>query len=309
MPVNKYQEFIPHTVLQDHVKRFWIMEKEYTAEDSIEEVIPDACIELILNFGSTYVQLADSTPRPLPNVCLIGLLSKPLILQASGVVKIVSVRFFAWGALPFLKNEVRRDSTMNVELDDEWQLIVSKIATKVQQGNYQRGVEEIEDFLIGKRLNTLFKPQQLRASAKLLYRTKGKFRVAELADYLNLSMRQVQRQFDEATGVSPKTLARTIRFEAIQKHLMLEPDTKLTDLAYEFGYTDQAHFINDFKAFMNKTPGEFAEEMQKFQEMFHDNNNVVFLQSPPSMPDYTVDNQKMTEVDDYEEKPDILPDS
>ena len=37
MPVIKYQEFIPHTVLRDYVKRFWVLEKEYTAEDSVEE--------------------------------------------------------------------------------------------------------------------------------------------------------------------------------------------------------------------------------------------------------------------------------
>ena len=105
-------------------------------------------------------------------------------------------------------------------------------------------------------------------------------------------MRQLQRQFDGATGVSPKTLARTIRFEAIRNRLIFEPDANLTDLAYEFGYTDQAHFIKDFKAFTNKTPGEFALEMQKFQEMLHNHNNVVFLQSPPSMLDYPLDYAK-----------------
>ena len=36
MPVRKYQEFMPHTDLQDSVKRFWILEKEYTVEDSVE---------------------------------------------------------------------------------------------------------------------------------------------------------------------------------------------------------------------------------------------------------------------------------
>ncbi len=291
MPVNKYQEFIPHTVLQDYVKRFWILEKEYTAEERVEKVIPDACIELILNFGSAYVQTGGSTPRELPTVCLMGLLSKPLILQANGVVKIVAVRFFAWGAFPFLKNEAQRDSTMKVGLDDAWRPVVPKVAAKVRAGEYQKAVEEVEDFLIGKRLNALFEPQQVRTAAKLLYRTKGQFRVADLADYCNLSVRQLQRQFDDTTGVSPKTLARTIRFEAIRNRLMLEPDANLTDLAYEFGYTDQAHFINDFKAFTDKTPGEYAAEMRKLQEVFRAHEHVVFLQSPPPMPDYTGDNQ------------------
>ena len=287
MAVKKYQEFIPHTVLQDYVKRFWILEKEYTAEDSVEEVTPDACIELILNFGSPYVQVDGTKQRGLSKVCLIGLQSKPLIFQAKGVVRIVAVRFFAWGALPFLKHDVRAGSTMEVELDTALSNLVSKMAAKVHADHYQQAVEELEDFLIGQRLNTLFEPRQVRAAAQLLYRTKGQFRVAELADRCNLSARQLERQFDEATGVSPKTLARTIRFEAIRSRLMFEPDTNLTDLAYEFGYADQAHFIHDFKAFANKTPSEFAAEMQELHEMFHDHEHVVFLQSPPTALDYT----------------------
>jgi AraC-like DNA-binding protein len=285
-PVIKYQEFIPHTVLQDNVKRFWILEKEYTAEDSVEEVTPDACIELILNFGSPYVRVGDRTRRELPKVCLIGLLTKPLVLRAQGVVRIVAVRFFAWGALPFLKHEMQPGSAVKVELDATWSNLVSKLAAKVCAGDYRRAVEEVEDFLIGKRLNTLFAPRRVQAAAKLLYRTKGQHRIAEVADYCHLPVRELERQFDKVTGVSPKTLARTIRFEAIRSRLMFEPDANLTDLACEFGYTDQAHFIHDFKAFTNKTPSEFAAEMQKLQKIFHDNKNVVFLQSPPTALDY-----------------------
>src|SRR5262252_6244809 len=104
MPVKKYQEFIPHATLQDSVKRFWILEKEYTAEDEIEEVIPDPCVELIFNFGTAYSEIGRSPARELPNICLVGVLSKPLRLHARGLVKIVAVRFFAWGALSFLKS-------------------------------------------------------------------------------------------------------------------------------------------------------------------------------------------------------------
>src|SRR5262245_39531968 len=185
MPVIRYQEFIPHPVLQDDVKRFWILEKEYTAEDSIEQVVPDACIELILNFGAHYVQDRGPARRELSNVCLIGLLSKPLNLLARGVVKIVAVRFFAWGALPFLKNAVQEGSPTEPELDEAWRKVVSVLAEKVNRGAYQAAVEEIEDFLIGQRLSKLFDPQRVRAAAKLLYHQKGHFRVAELADYCN----------------------------------------------------------------------------------------------------------------------------
>jgi AraC-like DNA-binding protein len=253
-------------------------------------VTPDACVELILNFGSPYVQVEGTRRRELPKVCLVGLLSKPLPLQASGVVKLVAVRFFAWGALPFLKQAINPDSTPGVELDTAFSNLVTKIARQVHANKYSKAVEEVEDFLIGKRLNTLFEPRQVRAAAQLLYHTKGRFRVAELADRCHTSARQLERKFDEATGVSPKTLARAIRFEAIRSRLMFQPVANLTDLAYEFGYTDQAHFIHDFKAFTDKTPSAFAAEMLKLQEIFHDNQNVVFLQSPPTALDYSEEN-------------------
>ena len=286
MPVKKYQEFIPHSTLQDSVKRFWILEKEYTAQDRIEEVTPDACVELILNFGNPYAVISGSAKRELPNICLVGLLTKPLRLKAKGLVKIVAVRFFAWGAFAFLKNAAGRTDVTQVDLDPTWQQTVQRAGVLVQGDNYQKAVEEIEDFLIGLRLNILFDPKQVRTAAKLLYHTRGQFRVAELADYCHLSVRQLERQFDQTTGVSPKALARAIRFEAIRERLMFDPNANLTDLAYEFGYADQAHFIKDFKALTDKTPGEFAIEMRQFKDVFQENENVVFLQSPPTMPDY-----------------------
>jgi transcriptional regulator GlxA family with amidase domain len=112
----------------------------------------------------------------------------------------------------------------------------------------------------------------------MLHHQKGQFRVAELAEYCNLSARQLQRRFQDVVGVSPKILARTIRFDEIRRRLMFNPDANLTDLAYEFGFTDQAHFIRDFKEFAGKTPGEFASEMRSLQTVFRDHDNVVFLQ-------------------------------
>src|SRR5262245_6865076 len=42
-------------------------------------------------------------------------------------------------------------------------------------------------------------------------------------------------------------------FNAIRNRLIIDLDANLTDLDYEFGYNDQAHFINDFKAFADFT--------------------------------------------------------
>lgn len=50
----------------------------------------------------------------------------------------------------------------------------------------------------------------------------------------------------------------------IALRLFTNPAMNLLDLAYEFGYADQAHFIHDFKAFAQLTPGDFAEAMRSY---------------------------------------------
>src|SRR5262249_47874305 len=143
MPVKKYQEFIPHVTLQDSVKRFWVLEKEYTSDEQIEEVTPDPCVELIFNFGSAYSEIGGSPARELPSICLVGVLSKPLRLQASGLVKIIAVRFFAWGAFSFLKSVPSKDRATAADLDPLWLQVVASLAANVHDGKYEKAVEEI----------------------------------------------------------------------------------------------------------------------------------------------------------------------
>jgi AraC-like DNA-binding protein len=282
----KYQEYSPHASLQDYLKCFWILERDHTPEDPYEEVIPDACIELIFNFGAPYVLQAEGLrEREMSAAFLVGLQNKPLLFRSSGTVKIVAARFYAWGALPFLASKTQTPSNLPMTLSREWHALAHRLAAKVQANDYEGAVAGLEDFLIGKLLTATVELKQIQIAAQMLYYQKGQFRVAELADYCHLSTRQLQRQFHDLAGVAPKTLARSIRFEAIRNRLMFDPDTRLTDLAYEFGYTDQAHFIRDFKQFADRTPGEFAAEMRALQSIFRDHEHVVFLQFSSPRPE------------------------
>src|SRR5215212_2869546 len=62
----RYHEYAPHAVLHDCIKCLWILEKEYTPDDGEESVVPDACIELILNVGAPYRHVGSGGERELP---------------------------------------------------------------------------------------------------------------------------------------------------------------------------------------------------------------------------------------------------
>jgi AraC-like DNA-binding protein len=279
----RYKEYPPHASLQDHVKCFLIMEREYTPEHPAEDVTPDAFIELILNFGAPYVlETAGAPDREMPRAILVGLQKKPLRFRCDGTVRLVATRFHAWGALPFLADQARGLTNLTTTRSREWDDLATRVETAVRADDYDAAVATVEDHLIEKLLTATVDLKQIRAAAQMLHMQHGQFRVAELAERCNLSSRQLQRRFQDTVGVSPKGLARAIRFEEIRKRLMFDPDQSLTALAHEYGYADQAHFIRDFREFADRTPGEFAREMRAIQDIFRDHDNVVFLQVPPA---------------------------
>lgn len=269
-----YREFLPHSALQDSVKRFWTLERDYTPANPTDEIVPDACVELIFNFGSAYVLDMGGLRRQLPPVYVVGLQDRPMILRSSGVVRLVAARFYAWGLLPYLDIDAAPGSTSAVVLDADWHALADRLRVEVLADRYDRAVEQLEEFLLARRMTMLYEPRQVPSAATLLYRMRGQLRLAELAATWGL-MRFPLR-----------TLSPDSRFEKIRERLMADPDASLSDLAREFGFTDQAHLVNDFKTFSGKTPGDFAVSMRAFRSALRDHQHVVFLQSPP-MPDYT----------------------
>src|SRR5262249_54367623 len=200
----------------------------------------------------------------------------PLLLH--GTVKVVAARLFAGGALALLQDNVTTLTNSVTALGTDWEALVQRLKSHVTQGEYEQAATNLEEFLIEQALVRTYDLKLIQTAAKLLHHTKGQYRIAELADYCQVSVRQLERGFQQVIGTSPKTFARTLRFQEAQRRIMFDPGADLTDLAYECGYFDQAHFNKDFKAITGKTPSEYAGQMRDLQEIWK-SEDVVFLQS------------------------------
>jgi AraC-like DNA-binding protein len=110
------------------------------------------------------------------------------------------------------------------------------------------------DAELSRRLDATPAPHPaVRAAYARLVGTHGAVPVGVLAGELGWSRRHLAARFREDVGVSPKALARLLRFE---RALELLGERSLADVAYECGYYDQAHFNRDFREFAGATPGE-----------------------------------------------------
>lgn len=84
-------------------------------------------------------------------------------------------------------------------------------------------------------------------------------RVDTLAEYLDMSIRQLQRLFAEYVGIGPKWVIRRYRLHEVTERLAKGTKVDWTSLASELGYADQAHFVRDFKNMFGEPPTWYAQ--------------------------------------------------
>jgi AraC-like DNA-binding protein len=80
-----------------------------------------------------------------------------------------------------------------------------------------------------------------------------------LSRFAGYTERHLRNMFYTYLGVSFKTYQRIVRYKKTLWSLSTNV-TNLTDVAYDMGYYDQAHFIHEFRHFQGSTPSRFLKD-------------------------------------------------
>lgn len=86
---------------------------------------------------------------------------------------------------------------------------------------------------------------------------KSKFSLDDLADEAFLSKFHLLRLFKQEIGLAPYAYQLQLKLNEARK--LIFKKKSLTEVAYELGFNDQAHFIHTYKQFAELTPGEFLK--------------------------------------------------
>ncbi len=74
---------------------------------------------------------------------------------------------------------------------------------------------------------------------------------------LHITERTFERKFEKHIGLRPNLYRRVCQFNAAFQQLNSRKFGKLSDIAFQNGFTDQSHFIHSFKEFTGTTPSGF----------------------------------------------------
>jgi AraC-like DNA-binding protein len=187
-----------------------------------------------------------------------GLYLNPFKLRTSDKYDEICVDFTPLGFYKFFKTPVRTFIFGEDLLPENFgKGAISYFEEIFESADFEEKGRKIENFFIKRLLK--FEDNFLEELFSRFHLERGKTHIGRLARKLKCSERKIHRRFTSAFDVSPKEYNRIIRF----RHVLWETQRKdclsLAELAYEYGFTDQSHFIKEIKFFTEKSPLELLK--------------------------------------------------
>jgi AraC-like DNA-binding protein len=264
----RYSEIKPSPPLRRFVECFWTLQGDGSIETSpAERILPDGCVELILNFGDRFLQHMEDERKLQPRHFLVGEMTGPILISPCGAVELLGIRFQPGGTCPFVDVPAHEVTDRLVDLGG--------VSGKLEQGllrscaeaqTLAEKVAAADAFLVSSVIERKYDSQLLALAATIINR-RGLVSVDQLASDAGVSNRQLERRFQHEVGISPKLLARIVRFQQVFRAVE-QCNAAWADVAVECGYYDQAHLIRDFNQFAEQTPAVLFASQTPLTESF-----------------------------------------
>lgn len=238
-----YCEVKPRVELSNLVRYFWVIEHSDIDGSAVPfRLFAESCPGLVFFCRSGYAAVS-------------GVTTTSHSFSISGSFKMIGAYLYPY-ALPLLFRTSAKEFT-------EKQILLSDIAPRAARELNERmqetndtttQIESISDFILG--CVPFYLSKNVHAGIHHLMSVQGNCAIDDVASVSNLSSRQLERNFYNEVGVSPKLFSRLIRFQQALR-LPQSSHSSLTHIGLQAGYCDQSHFIRDFTAFAGITPKQY----------------------------------------------------
>lgn len=258
-----YKEFLPSSPLHDFILLYGVLEDPViTIKQKVEKTPP------IINKGLMFHYRRKSS-LVIENGCAIGEPPRGFILT-QGSTPNVWKHYGGFGifAITFQPGKFRYfypDSMLEFlnypltfeDFNDKGLLQLNEQIMTAR--NHAERIQFANAFFLKKLRSIETKNDSLQYSLQLMQQNPH-LNMKQIAKIACIGDRHFRRTFSRTFGISPKKLQQLIRLTKVINLLNAGNVHRLTDIAYQCGFSDQAHFINCFKNFTGMTPMAFMRE-------------------------------------------------
>lgn len=251
-----------NTLLKKYIQYFFFVENDSPEYDTSLACYPNTNYCLGIHKGSKLEKSSDLNFEVLPHndyhSYLSGIYQKPMSVHYAGIFKGLWINFEPLG-LEMLSGE---KVSANLFLQNAIETILPKNWKNIydlafSSKNPKVCAKRIEDFLLSNLPN----------KNKFEHIPFNQIEVKQVDDLKNVyykSYSSINRLYKNSLNTSPKEFLNILRFR--RSINQIHSFERLTDIAYEEGYSDQAHMIREFKRYTGLTPKKFRNQSKLIQK-------------------------------------------
>jgi AraC-like DNA-binding protein len=234
----------PSPDLEPFVGHYWIITWDLRGHPpQTQETLPHPSVHIALESGHSGIY---------------GVVKGRFTRVIEGKGRVFGIKFRPGGFYPFLKSPISRLTNRIVSLGDVFGAGGEALESSVLAKRSERAMVAVaEDFLRQQSPQRDAVADRVAEIVELIAADRTITTVETVAGKSGITVRSLQRSFSRYVGVSPKWVINRHRLHEVVDRLAKGETVDWTQLAFELGYFDQAHFIKDFKAIIGRTPGEY----------------------------------------------------
>ncbi len=270
---KQFKTFEPGPALRPYIERYWMLEFDHPGLPApMIKVLPYGHPEFVFHYGDPF-RLYDNLKKTVPHAELRALVGgqrkKHVYLQPTGKTGFFAVRFRPAGLFRLMGGPMNELTEQSLSLEEVYGALVHSLIDAIWNAtDFENRVDIAEHFFGQQLLRREDKVVYAHHAARYVRENGGQVTVAELCRKLGIGERQVEREFKEKIGITPKYFIRISRLDNAFKMLRQHPSLGWAELAYECGYADQAHFINEFRSLGGESPTQHFARYAEFSAVY-----------------------------------------
>lgn len=259
--------FLPDYRLSNWIKVYWFLEGKGVGNNSYtRQILPDGCATIVFVLQGTMNLSIYKNGILKRGIYIVPPVVKPHYDLISDDIKLIDIQlnpsvFYKLFKIPIddLENKIYTFNDISIDFDSS---ILEKISNS---GNNNFLIcSLINEYLINLFDKLNFKEDDILLNINELYKFGD---LNKFFKNQNLSIRQLERKVKTYTGLTPKNLSKIGRFYSILEYMKFrEFSIEFTQLAFEHKFSDQSHFIREFKSFSNETPLKFIKNSKDYPQ-------------------------------------------
>lgn len=244
----------PHPLLTPYIANYTVTCPAHGDMTDDYTILPTASATLVYSIGNSTI-----TGR------LRGINTKATVVggHASQFETLLLIEFHPAGLYPLLKipqSELLDDSFCFSQLSAQLDKEIQDAVLTADQINALK--DRLDRIFLSRLAGAAIHPQ-LAFAMKTISGTHGAVSLHALTRAVYLGERQLERVFMQYLGTGIKTFSRIVRINRTVR-LLRTTNERMSFIAAEAGYHDQAHLIRDFRALCGTTPQCYLDRMSDF---------------------------------------------